>query len=669
MKTAIQNLLSGLFECGSRTAAGIAVAVGMLALLGWVYDLDVLKSVVPGLPPMKANVTVALILSGISLWIACAETPNRLSRKVSQTCAGAVLLIALATLAENLFGMDFGIDQLLAQDVINYPSDIPGRMSTRVAICLVMLATALWLLVWNSRTFYKAIQILAFSSVLIALSGVVGYAYDIEGMHQVRLAFSPMALHAAATIALLGLGILSASPEFLFRLVMTSDSAAGNSTRRLLLVAIGFPFAAGWLIVRGYRADYFGESVGVALFAVVNMGGLSAVALWNAGALMSTDTRRRQAEEDFRSASLYNRSLLEASLDPLVTINTVGKITDVNEATVQATGVARVALIGSDFSDYFTEPEKARAGYQEVFAKGLVMDYPLTLRNVSGKVREVLYNASVYRNQMGEVTGIFAAARDITERKRDEDEIRKLNAELEQRVAERTAKLEAANKELEGFAYSVSHDLRTPLRAIDGFSQQVLKHYADKLDDEGRRYLNVVRENTRKMAQLIDDILAFSRMGRLEMSVSEVNMEELARTVFEELKPAFAGRELTMKISQLPPCRGDTAMLRQVWVNLLSNAIKFTRFKEAVLVEVGGKMEGAERVYYVKDSGAGFDMLYADKLFGVFQRLHGNEEFEGTGIGLAIVKRIIIRHGGRVWGEGKVDEGATFYFALPGQGA
>ncbi len=229
---------------------------------------------------------------------------------------------------------------------------------------------------------------------------------------------------------------------------------------------------------------------------------------------------------------------------------------------------------------------------------------------------------------------------------------------------ERTSQLEDVNKELESFAYSVSHDLRVPLRAIDGFSHQVLKHYADKLDDEGKRYLVVVCENAKKMGQLIDDILAFSRMGRLEISMVEVSMEGLAYEVSEELKLGIAGRELAMKITPLPPCRGDLAMLRQVWVNLLGNAIKFTRTKAAV-IEVGGHTEGAENIYYVKDNGAGFDMQYADKLFDVFQRLHGNEEFEGTGIGLAIVKRIIVRHGGRVWAEGKVDEGAMFYFALP----
>ena len=248
-----------------------------------------------------------------------------------------------------------------------------------------------------------------------------------------------------------------------------------------------------------------------------------------------------------------------------------------------------------------------------------------------------------------------------SQRKRAAEEIGRLNEALVRRAEQ----IESINRDLESFAYSVSHDLRVPLRAIDGFSRLVLKQYENKLDDEGKRLLNVVRDNTARMGQMIDDILAFSRTGSLVISKSEVNMENLARAALEELAQNLAGRDVKIEIDRLPPTHGDVAMLRQVWVNLLANAVKFTRQTPAALIEVGSVTKGTEIVYYVKDNGVGFDMQYADKLFGVFQRLHGVEEFEGTGIGLATVKRIITRHGGRVWAEGKVNEGATFYFALP----
>lgn len=244
-------------------------------------------------------------------------------------------------------------------------------------------------------------------------------------------------------------------------------------------------------------------------------------------------------------------------------------------------------------------------------------------------------------------------------------QVNQLNTELEQRVSARTAQLEAANDELEAFSYSVSHDLRTPLRAIDGYSHILLEDYSDKLDDEGKRLLNVVRDNTGRMAQLIDDILKFSRTGRMELAFSEIDMKKMASGVFEELRATASDSNVLLEIGQLPATRGDSAMMRQVFVNLLSNAIKFSRINKAPRIRVGSSVKDGEIIYYVNDNGAGFDMKFADKLFGVFQRLHSVTEFEGTGIGLAIVKRIISRHGGRVWADGKVNEGATIYFALP----
>jgi light-regulated signal transduction histidine kinase (bacteriophytochrome) len=237
--------------------------------------------------------------------------------------------------------------------------------------------------------------------------------------------------------------------------------------------------------------------------------------------------------------------------------------------------------------------------------------------------------------------------------------------ELEQCVQDRTAQLEAANKELEAFSYSVSHDLRAPLRAIDGFSRVILEDYFDKLDDEGKRVIHIIRGNTQKMGQLIDDLLVFSRLGRQEIKVSDVDIENLATGVLKELNDIVPERKIQFDVRKLPSAHGDKAMIRQVFANLLSNAIKFTRPNENGMIEVGGSNDGDQNTYYVKDNGVGFDMQYENKLFGVFQRLHSTEEFEGTGVGLAIVQRIIHRHGGRVWAEGKVNEGATFYFTLP----
>jgi PAS domain S-box-containing protein len=619
----------------------------------------------------------------------------------------------------------------------------------------------------------------------------------------------------------------------------------------------------------------------------------------------------------------YNRSLIEASLDPLVTIGSDGKITDVNKATEIITGRVRQELIGTDFADYFTDAEKARAGYRQAFAKGNVRDYELYVRHADGHTTPVHYNATMYRDDTGRVAGVFAAARDVTERKnseaaliknswlleeagrlakfggweldllkneliwsnvikqlhevgpdyqptveagihfyapeavpvisealkraieegtsfdvelrlitakqnriwvrvigraffdngkvtkiegafqdisarkaievglektREELEIVKkfadaaaefaesvintvreplisldqdlrvvtvgrsfydffkvkpeetvgqliydlgdkqwdipklrelletilpqkatfdnyevehdfagigrrtmlLNArqieqvlgkkrtillaieDITERKAieaglEQTRKdLESSNKELEAFTYSVSHDLRAPLRAVAGFSRILIDEHAAQLSPDVQRYLNLVLSNTLQMGRLVDDLLSFSRFSRQAMADGLIDPAQLVREAMDLLCGEQPDRALKLTVADLPPCRGDRTLLKQIFVNLLSNALKFTRQRDPAVIEVGFSRKDGETIYFVRDNGAGFDMRYVGKLFGVFQRLHSSESYEGTGVGLAIVQRIVHRHGGRVWAEGEPDKGATFYFTLGG---
>jgi PAS domain S-box-containing protein len=393
-----------------------------------------------------------------------------------------------------------------------------------------------------------------------------------------------------------------------------------------------------------------------------------------------------EREEDLRRVTLLQRAILDNAAYGIISADADGMVTSFNHAAERLLGYAAEEIVGRQSPALWHDrDELARYARQlskelgisvtpgfAVFTarpqRNLPEEREWTFIHKDGRRIPVNLSVTALRDASGEISGFVGLAYDLSERKLAEAEIRKLNQELEQRVIERTAQLEEANRELEAFSYSVSHDLRTPLRAIDGFSRILLERQADRMDEEGRRLLGMLGDNAKRMAQLIEDMLRFSRTGRMELTFSRVDMEQLAHAVAEELRAGDSDSKMQIEVGSLPPAHGDIAMLRQVWVNLLSNAIKFSRNSAISKIEVGAAVKGDETVYHVKDNGVGFSQEYADKLFGVFQRLHGVDEFEGTGIGLAIVKRIVNRHGGRVWAEGKVGEGAAFYFSLPVNG-
>lgn len=377
-------------------------------------------------------------------------------------------------------------------------------------------------------------------------------------------------------------------------------------------------------------------------------------------------TERQRADERLRDSKERYRTLFESNPSPMwvFDLETLSFLA-VNAAAIRHYRYSREEFLAMTIKDI--RPREDIPALIEALARttgGLDETGQWQHRKKDGVSIEV--ESSSHQMRWRGRDASLVLINDISERKRAEDEIRQLNADLEERVQRRTADLEAANKELEAFSYSVSHDLRAPLRAVDGFSQATLEDYGASLPEQGRRYLQTIRDGAQRMGALIDDLLSFSRLSRLPLQKRAVNMAKLAREALEELNGMRKGRAIDVRIGDLAPCEGDPALLKQVWVNLLSNAIKYTRQRDAAVVEIQSRQENGENVYSVSDNGTGFDMQYAHKLFGVFQRLHRADEFEGTGVGLAIVQRVVHRHGGRVWAEAAADRGASFYFALKG---
>jgi PAS domain S-box-containing protein len=400
----------------------------------------------------------------------------------------------------------------------------------------------------------------------------------------------------------------------------------------------------------------------VAVFDVITERKKAALALRESHDLLERRVDERTAQ--LRESEARFRTLFERHSAVMLLIEPEsGTIVDANEAAARFYGYGVSKLRTMRISEINTLPPEQIAAERARAAEEQRNYFVFPHRLASGEERIVEVHSTPI--ELGGVRVLFSVIHDITERKQAEEAFQTHHAELEEQVKERTASLAEANAELEAFSYSVSHELRTPLRAIDGYSAMIAQEYVPLLDDEGRRLFGQVRWNAQRMGQLIDDLLAFSRAGRADLTFGDVDMAGSAKAAFAQVVPDPDSRSrISLSVGGLPQGRGDPALLRRVWENLLSNAVKFSSGRERPEIRVEGSIENGEAVYRVRDNGVGFDMKYVDKLFGVFQRLQGTHEFEGTGVGLAVVRRVVVRHGGRVWAEAELGRGATFSFTL-----
>ena len=892
----------------SKILAIALSSLGVIVFIGWLLDISILKSMVPGFVSMKINTALCFILSGFTLWILNEEKQNSLKKMCSIVFPSIMILIGLLTFSEYLFEINFGIDEFLfKEETTATATSDPGRMSPITAICFILSGISLVLLYKNKA--FQMFQLLNLAVFALALLTLIGYAYAVNDFQGGMATFTKMAIHTSVAFVFLSVGMLFSKSDKGIMYIFTNDGIAGITTRKLLPVIIFTPLILGWLRLVGQHAGYYSTEFGVALFSFITILILVAVVFGISGTLLSIDRKRKNAEKHLKELEHFfnisndlscianmegffeiinpqfekvlgysEKELFEHSFfyfihpdDIAATLQEMEKLNDgvnilnfINQyrkkdggylwlewhstpdpVTGKIYAVARditerkkaeeqLLIANKELENYILQLAESEEKFRVVLDSAhigawdlnLVKDtawrsllhdqifgyenllpewgYNIFIKHVipedreyvkqrfkkaysKGKfsmecrikrandtmIRWISAQGLVYKNEKGELTKMMGIIIDITDRKNSEHQLEVIAANLKEaqtlakvgnwdsnlvtntntwsdeafkilgvdpnttipsldtyfscihpndlafvkekinetfttlkgntynhrirrkdetiihvvsqsnidfdennkpkrffgivqditEIKNAEEKLIEINNELESFSYSISHDLRAPLRAINGYAQILNEDYGHKLDQEGMRILETITANATKMGTLIDDLLAFSRLGRKEMQKTEVDMNQLIESVINETNKSTT-HKAKINTTHLHNVKADYSLLHQVMFNLVSNAIKYSSKGENPIVTISSEEKNGEIIFSVTDNGVGFDMQYSDKLFGVFQRLHSYEEFKGTGVGLAIVHRIISKHGGKVWAEGIVNKGATFHFSL-----
>lgn len=629
----------------------LTITIGALGLVGWIIQSSLLTSIDPSYVSMKPNTAVGLILLGTAALLMGLRTDGNITQQVSAWISGTVVLLGFITLAQYTLGANFGVDQLLFQDSVSNPDTwSPGRMAAITCFAFIISGIALHCKASNYVRVRHLPDLLAVTTSLLAIFVLLGYLYDADTLRRLGM-HGGMAVNTATAFLLLSSAtLLLRSDTGLFAPMLRGRPARAFVVWFLPSVVIG-PALLGWLRQHGEAAGFYGHADGIALEVVLTIMALVVLTLCAAHAV-------NRANEKLAAAESAANRFFKLSNDLQCISGTKGYFLQVNAAWERVLGYTTTELTARPFLE-FVHPDDVlptESEYSRQAAGNDVVSFENRYRCQDGTYRTLLWNAT----QPDDNGHIYASAHDITERKGAEERIRQLNDAL----ACHARDLEAINNELESFSYSVSHDLRAPLRSIDGFSQALLEDYNDRLDAQGQDFLRRVRASSQRMGQLIDDMLQLSRVTRSEFGRQEVDLSQMALAIFSELREKHPNRLAIIEIEDglIESC--DPRLMRIALENLFENSWKYSSARDLAHIRFGRTARSPQSVYAVCDDGVGFDATYAGKLFTPFQRLHRQDEFEGTGIGLATVRRVILRHGGAVWAEGTEGKGATFYFTL-----
>lgn len=652
--------------------------VGLFGLLGWVLDLPVLNSIIPGYKPIAPSAAILFVILGL-VQILSVRGPR--SRVAGFILLGVSLLVTLFGSLEIFYlltGVDVSIEDLVLRQYPSVLANPNANISPVAGILVFLIGLAQSFSLWQpgggkpARLAGHLAGLLGGIVVLVSAVFFLSYGYGVPLLYSTL--FLPIAWTATIAALLLGIGLVAGAGTQAYPLAwFTGPSMRARLLRTFLPLTALAVFV---LNVVQYALMEFthlnpalSTAVLVILFEVVIGVVVWYVARMTGGLIDKAEEERDKAEAELRESERDLKNAQAVARIGSWRLDVRSNALLWSDETYRMFGIPRGTPLTYEMFLAAVHPED-REKVDRCWQAALHGEpYDIEHRIAWGdEVRWVHESAVLEFDPEGGLCGGFGTVQDITERRQAREELRLLNESLEERVHDRTAALEAANREMEAFCYSVSHDLRAPLRSINGFSKILLETYLDRLDETGQDYLGRVCNAAVRMGGLIDDMLNLSRIGRTEMGHEGVDLSALAGSVMEELRQRDPERKVEVDLTPGLRVTGDGALLRIVVVNLLENAWKFTGKRRPGRIEVGLTSIDQEQVYFVRDNGAGFSMAYVDKLFKPFQRLHSEDEYAGAGIGLAIVQRIISRHGGRIWAEGLEDRGATFYFSLGGRG-
>jgi PAS domain S-box-containing protein len=648
-----ENQYMSKLQTFSEISSILIIIIGFLFLTGWAFDIGILKSPNPYFSTINSNAALCFVFIGLSLWLLQTKRLNQRNERIARISAIIVALIGFLTIIEYLFGINLGIDHLLFQGVHGTLNDpLSYKMSFNTALNLLITGIALLIFDKETKNGQRPAQYLLITMGFISLLAIAGYLYHASELYQIA-SYTGIAIYAALMFILILSCALSARPDNGIMEILTSDRIAGVFGRRIMFAVIVIPLILGWLRFLGEQMGFYGSNFRAAISTVSTIAILAILVWLSILSIDKTDIRRMRAEENIKRQA----NLLNLTHDAIFVRNLDNEITFWNKGSEETYGWSRGDALGR------VTHELLQAEYPKPLdeIQADVLNYGQWDGELKHKKRDgtsiiVLSRWSLQKDVNGKTLGFLEINTDITKRKEAQEKLKELIGELKR-----------SNYELQQFTYITSHDLQEPLRSIASFSQLLERRYKNKLDKDADEYINFVVDASTRMKEMIQGLLDYSNIGTRKEEFKSLNVEDILKQVLSNLNALIDENDAVVAHDLLPVITADRGLLVKLFQNLIENAIKFRKPDEHPKIHISAYLDkkNKEYVFSVADNGIGIETQYSDKIFEIFKRLHTIDEYRGTGIGLAICKRIVERHGGHIWVESELGRGSTFYFTIP----